>query len=157
MQAYFVIKSSDLWYAIPLEFRAQPTRIMPILESDWTRQDAADVIVNTCGSGVKMVFQNLPKQDGSRFGGMSGWHDGDQFDHSPDWSNSPINPMSSKMVSTKYWDGQVKSTNSFETKELASSSVNCVYLYIWDGTTWTHQKTENRFKKTNTWKANSRK
>lgn len=152
MQSSFIIKSEGLWYVIPIEYRAQPSRMTPILDEFWARQDAADVIVNTCGSGVKMAFQNIPKQGGSKFGSISGWYDGDEFDHSPEWSNSPVAPNKSKMVAMNYYNGPKKSECFFDTLDLAIAVVKTIYIYTWDGEKWGYQKTESKFKRTNPWR-----
>lgn len=153
MQASLIIKSNSRWYSVPVEFRALPDRMLPILEEFWSRQDAADVIVNTCGSGIKMAFQNLPKPIDASIFSMSGWYDGDQFDHSPDWSNTPVAPDKSKMVANDYFHGPIAVKESFDDKEQVLKSTNSTHLYIWDGESWSHQQnTVNPFARKNPWK-----
>ncbi len=153
MQASLIIKSNSRWYSVPVEFRALPSRMLPILVEFWSRQDAADVIVNTCGSGIKMVFQNLPKPADAVNFSMSGWYDGEQFDHSPDWSNTPVAPDKSKMVANNYFNGPIRVEELFDDKEQALKSTKSVHLYIWDGENWSYQQNAvNPFARKNPWK-----
>lgn len=155
MQACFIMKSDDKWHLISVEFKALPNRMMPILSEFWSRRDAVGVIINTCGNGVKMVFQNCIKPESSVNFAMSGWYDGDQFDHSPDWSNSPVAPDKSKMVAIDYYNGPVKNEKSFDTKEQAIQAATGIHIYIWDGESWLYQRsTPDQFKRTNPWKRN---
>ena len=101
-----------------------------------------------------MAFFNRGKESGTTFQAWStGWHDGEYFDHSPSWSNSPVDPSRSKMVATAYNHGpHPRPTVSYATAEEAEKGNSKPHVYTWDGTSWTyHRHSPPGFKRGNVW------
>jgi len=156
MPAEMIIKSEGSWHKIFIEYRGNPNHVFPLLEKDWTSQEAVDLILDTCGKGVKMVFANRGKDGTKPAKSVStNWYDGENFDHSPSWSNSPINPLSSKMVGNDYFNGphgRETIKNSYKTLEEAIDKASCKHVYTWNGVKWEHVKTVSKQKRVNPWR-----
>ena len=153
-----IIKSKGKWHNVRIDFRAQLSYVTPILEKYWSTQEAADRILETCGRGIKMVFERVPKEqipEGTAFAAwlereddMGAWHNGEQFDHSPNDCLSPIVPKMSKMVLNKYNLGPSPVLNGYDSIDDAKIATNQPFLYIWDGEKWTGEKSKPVTRKT---------
>ena len=145
-----IMKQEDRWYNVRIGFRGQPKYVEPILKDWWSCQEGPDRIIDTCGRGIKMVFVRVPKEDipeGTAFANwakddhdMHAWHNGEQFDHSPNDCLSPIKESMSKMVLEQYNSGPSPVTISYGSLEEAKNATNQPFLYIWDGKSWTYEK-----------------
>lgn len=145
-----IIKRGEKWHNVRIAFRAQQAYVEPILHDWWSSQEGANRILETCGRGIKMVFVRVPKEEipeGTAFAGwineehsMNAWHNGEQFDHSPNDCLSPIKEDMSKMVLEQYNSGPSRVTISFDSLEQAKQNTNQPFLYIWDGESWTYEK-----------------
>jgi hypothetical protein len=137
--ALIMRSKDDRWYLYPISFKSFPSHVLPRLEEGWTKQDSIEVILNTCGKGVKMVFMKTPPEPGSSFETCSswGWHDGDNFDHSPEWSHSPEHPDRHKVVAEDYYKGpHPRPKKYYESEEAAIASSTKPHLYVWNGEKW---------------------
>lgn len=149
-----IIKQKDKWFNVRIGFRAQIGYVEPILKDWWSTQEAADRIIKTCGRGIKMVFVRMPKEDipeGTAFANsthfMGSWHNGEQFDHSPNYCLSPVQENMSKMVLEQYNYGPTPVTTSHATLDEAKKATNMPFLYIWDGECWTYEKNLPKMRK----------
>lgn len=145
-----IAKKEGRYYNIRIEFRAQRSYVLPILQDWWSSQEGANRIIANCGRGIKMVFVRMPKEqleEGSAFAGwvkddhdMNNWHNGEQFDHSPNACLSPIQENMSKMVLVDYYQEPLPVQQSYATLDEAKKATNMPFLYIWDGESWTYEK-----------------
>lgn len=151
-----IIKANDKWHNVRISFKAQISYVLPILEQWWSTQECIDLILKNCGRGVKMIFVRVPPQDMPEDAAFidwvererdNVWHNGEQFDHSPNICVSPINPVMSKMVLEDYRASPLPVTDSYDSLDDAKLATNQPFIFIWDGEKWAGEKNPPKSRK----------
>jgi hypothetical protein len=158
MPGYLLIKSKEKWWPICIQFKAYEEQVLPILQEDWYTQEAADQLVRLSGNGIKMMFKNRGKKDATGVfanTNINGWNDGEQFDHSPADTCSPINPNSSKAVTLNYYKNTPCTTHYPTKQEAIDEKCHTRHVYIWDGEKWEYYVNEAKkgsIRRNNVWR-----